>query len=147
MPAIELRVKVIGKYGFLVVPQYQSAGAAGLDLYCAEYSRIWVKPNYNTAIRTGIAVEIPEGYCGLVRGRSGLAFTSDTLPVEGTIDSDYRGEIRVKLFNFGQFPVVVSPGDRVAQLVIVPAPKIEIVQVDRLSETERGTGGFGSTGK
>lgn len=132
-----------------VVPTRGSKSAAGYDLYSAENSDIWIDGNSTFKIHTGIAIEIPEGYVGLIYARSGIATKNGIRPANcvGVIDSDYRGEIIVALHNDSNTSYCVKRHDRVAQLVIAPyiAPEIEIV--DEISDTDRGDGGFGHTGK
>jgi len=131
-----------------LAPRYMSAGAAGLDLASAADGPIPLAPGARAAVPTGLAFEIPPGYEGQVRPRSGLARKHGIgLPnAPGTIDSDYRGEVMVLLVNLGAEPYVVQPGDRVAQLVIAPVTIAELEEVAELSETKRGDGGFGHTG-
>lgn len=134
------------------LPEPATAHSAGVDLRAAVANDVVLAPGARAAIPTGIAVAIPVGFEGQVRGRSGLALQHGIyLPnAPGTIDADYRGEIRVILQNGGTEPFVVRRGERVAQLVIAPvaAPRWECVEdVTRLGDTERGDGGFGSTGR
>jgi dUTP pyrophosphatase len=132
-----------------LVPRYLSAGAAGLDLASAADQAITVAPGARVAIPTGLAFEIPHGYEGQVRPRSGLARKAGVTVVNapGTIDSDYRGEVQVLLVNLGAAPYVIEPGDRVAQLVIAPVTVAELEETDALTDTTRGAGGFGHTGQ
>ena len=125
-----------------------SAGAAGLDLAACIHESIIIQPNTLSLIGTGFAVAIPEGYEGQVRPRSGLALRNQIgiLNSPGTIDSDYRGEIKVILFNFGNESYTVHDGDRIAQLVINALPHISFNLVDKLDDTVRGSGGYGHTG-
>jgi dUTP pyrophosphatase len=131
-----------------LVPKYMSAGAAGLDLASAAEEAITVAAGARVAVPTGLAFEIPHGFEGQVRPRSGLArkvgITVANAP--GTIDSDYRGEVHVLLVNLGDAPHVIQPGDRVAQLVIAPVTIAELEEATSLSDTTRGSGGFGHTG-
>ena len=129
------------------IPEYASAGAAGADLYNAG-GDVVIASGESVGIPTGIAVEIPEGYVGLVYARSGLACKEGLAPANkvGVIDSDYRGEIKVFLFNHSGADRTVAAGERIAQLVIAPFLRCEFVEGE-MSETERGEGGFGSTGK
>ena len=134
-----------------LAPRYMSAGAAGLDLASAADEAIEIAPGGRAAVPTGLAFEIPPGFEGQVRPRSGLArkFGIGLPNAPGTIDSDYRGEVAVLLVNLGSEPFVVKPGDRVAQLVIAPvviAELEEVAEVTDLLETVRGGGGFGHTG-
>ena len=125
-----------------------STGAAGLDLAACIHESIIIQPNTLSLIGTGFAVAIPEGYEGQVRPRSGLALRNQIgiLNSPGTIDSDYRGEIKVILFNFGNESYTVHDGDRIAQLVINALPHISFNLVDKLDDTVRGSGGYGHTG-
>ncbi|MCX7796451.1 MAG: dUTP diphosphatase [bacterium] len=129
------------------IPTYMTRGSSGLDLYSAEEKII--PPGKWEMIATGIAVEIPQGYEGQIRSRSGLAkdYGVFVLNSPGTIDSDYRGEVKVILMNLGSEPFRVNIGDRIAQLVIVPIVRAEILEVEELSVTERNNGGFGHTGR
>lgn len=124
-------------------PAYATDGAAGLDL--AACASGVLMPGARWSVPTGIAVEIPEGYEGQVRPRSGLS-ARGIVAILGTIDSDYRGEIAVMLEHRGDEPLVVTPGMRIAQLVIAPVARVQVVEVEELSETKRGERGFGSTG-
>ena len=127
-------------------PQYQSAGAAGMDLCCSESCEL--QPLERKAIGTGVKISLPVGYEAQVRPRSGLALKHGVALVNapGTIDSDYRGEIRVIVINLGQDVVRFDVGDRVAQLVIAPVTRAEWNIVQQLDDTGRGSGGFGSSG-
>jgi dUTP diphosphatase len=131
-----------------IVPAYQSPRAAGMDLCAAIDEPITLPPRGRAAISTGLAMEIPEGFEGQVRPRSGLAskhaVTCTNAP--GTIDSDFRGCITVLLINHGTEAFTVEPGHRIAQLVIAPVVQAELVETEELTETVRGAGGFGSTG-
>jgi len=142
-PAMTLRVARVGGYDG-PLPAHQTAGAAGLDLYSTEV----VALPYSDVRRipTGIAVEIPPGHVGLIRGRSGLA-SKCVIVIEGTIDEDYRGEVSVLAVCFGR-GYTIEPGQRIAQLVIAPYVRCEAVEASlgELTATERGAGGFGSTG-
>jgi dUTP pyrophosphatase len=130
------------------LPRYMSAGAAGLDLSACLEAPITLGPGERAAIPTGLALAIPAGYEGQVRPRSGLAGRHGVTVVNapGTIDSDYRGELQVLLVNLGREPAVIEHGQRVAQLVVAPVSRAEMVEVDELGATDRGAGGFGSTG-
>jgi dUTP pyrophosphatase len=129
------------------VPTYMSKGASGLDLYSAEDKLIL--PGRWDIVGTGIAVEIPPGYEGEVRSRSGLSkdFGVFVLNSPGTIDSDYRGEVKVILMNLGYEPFRIKKGDRIAQLIISPVVRADIIEVKELSPSERDSGGFGHTGR
>jgi dUTP pyrophosphatase len=131
-----------------ILPKRGSADAAGADLSACTDETLTVKPQETAFVPTGISVEIPRGYVGLVFARSSVASKRDLAPANkvGVIDSDYRGEVCVSLHNHGTEPAVVAPHERIAQLVIVPVltPAFEIAE--SLTSTERGSGGFGSTG-
>ena len=134
----------------LTLPDYQTDGAAGLDLFAAipDTKPLTLRPGGRALVPTGIAIALPAGYEGQVRPRSGLA-TRHGLTIlnsPGTIDADYRGEIQVVLANLGNEDVTITRGMRIAQLVIAPVARAQIVQVASLDETVRGSGGFGSTG-
>ena len=132
-----------------ILPTYGSAEAAGADLYACLEEAVTVAPGQTAFIPTGIAMEIPRGYAGLAYARSGLACKQDLAPANkvGVIDSDYRGEFMIALHNHGQQIRVVRHGDRIAQLVITPVFTPGFQEVTELTDTTRGTGGFGSTGK
>lgn len=132
-----------------VCPSYQSASAAGADLYAALDSAIAVEAGQSVLVPTGVAMEIPEGFVGLVYARSGLATKKGLAPANkvGVIDSDYRGEIMVALHNHSGERAQVLSGERIAQIVIAPYLTAEFEPCDELSKTARGEGGFGSTGK
>jgi dUTP pyrophosphatase len=125
-----------------------TSGSSGYDLASAEDQQLKILPGAVALVRTGWALELPPGLEGQVRSRSGLAARSSVFVLNspGTIDSDYRGEVKVVLANFGNAPFSVSPGDRIAQLVFVQVPNVCLVAVDELTATERGAGGFGSSG-
>lgn len=134
-----------------VAPRYMTAGAAGMDLSSAADAPVALAPGERAAIPTGLALEIPTGFEGQVRPRSGLARRAGITLVNspGTIDSDYRGEVTVLLVNLGQEIHTIAPGDRIAQLVISPVPQVvleEVPESAELSATARGAGGFGHTG-
>ena len=131
------------------VPTYGTDFSAGADLYNLTDAAVTVEPHKTVLIKTGLAVEIPEGYCGLIFARSGLATKRGLAPANkvGVIDADYRGEVMVALHNHTDLPQTVEAGERVAQLAILPFLKAEFEVAEELSETVRGEGGFGSTGK
>ncbi|MCK6440221.1 MAG: dUTP diphosphatase [Planctomycetes bacterium] len=133
----------------LALPAYASEAASGLDLRACIDKAIVFNPGEHGLVPTGISVEIPRGYEGQVRPRSGLALKHGIMVVNspGTIDADYRGEIKVILGNFGREPFTVNFGDRIAQLVICPVVRVSLEEVQSLTESARGAGGFGSTGK
>ena len=146
MSAPAPRIRFVKLRPGALAPKYMSAGAAGLDLASAADEAIEIAPGARAAVPTGLAFEIPHGF--QVRPRSGLArkFGIGLPNAPGTIDSDYRGEVAVLLVNLGAEPFVVKPGDRVAQLVIAPVVIAELEEVAELSDTVRGSGGFGHTG-
>lgn len=131
-----------------VLPRYMTVQAAGMDLTCAADEAITLSPGERTGLPTGWAMELPPGYEGQVRPRSGLAIKAGVTVVNapGTIDSDYRGEVVVLLVNLGREPQTIRPGDRIAQLVVAPVVQAEIEEAAELSDTVRGAGGFGHTG-
>ena len=128
-------------------PRRMTSGAAGFDLFARTDEEIRISPGEIVAVPVGFKIEVPPGYEAQIRPRSGLAVRGIILPNSpGTVDPDYRGEVRVILANIGKEPFVVRDGDRIAQMVICPVPPVELVEVDELSPTDRGEGGFGSTG-
>ena len=143
---IPVMVKRLPHFAGLTLPAYATDGAAGMDVLAAE--DVTLAPNERWPVATGIAVAIPHGYEIQVRPRSGLALKHGIgVPnTPGTIDSDYRGELKVILINHGQTPFEVRRGDRIAQLVLAPVVRASWLKVDELDETARGVGGFGSTG-
>ena len=143
-----MKVKVKKLVNSAIIPTFGSVESAGGDLYNAGED-ITVEPSQTVFVGTGLAVEIPIGYVGLVYARSGLATKSGLAPANkvGVIDSDYRGEIKVALFNHSKETRTVLKGERIAQMVITPYLKVEYEEVEELSSTQRGEGGFGSTGK
>ncbi|HEY1560914.1 MAG TPA: dUTP diphosphatase [Caulobacteraceae bacterium] len=132
----------------LPLPAYESDGAAGMDLRAAVEEPLVLQPGERAATPTGIAIALPRGFEGQVRPRSGFALREGvtTLNTPGTIDCDYRGEVKVILINHGGKPVTIVRGDRIAQLVIAPVVQASWAEVASLDETSRGAGGFGSTG-
>ena len=130
------------------IPTYGSACSAGADLYACLKEAADIAPGEAVLIHTGIAMEIPEGYAGLVFARSGLAAKKGLAPSNkvGVIDSDYRGEIMVSVYNHSKEPRTIEPGERIAQLVLVPYITADWTVKEELEETKRGEGGFGSTG-
>ncbi|MEM9311893.1 MAG: dUTP diphosphatase [Pseudomonadota bacterium] len=145
-PSVTVEVKRLEHGADLPLPAYATAGAAGMDVMSAE--DITIAPGARHAVATGFAMAIPYGYEIQVRPRSGLAYKHGiTVPnTPGTIDSDYRGELKVLLINHGAQPFTVERGDRVAQLVLAPVVQAAWSEVAELDVTERGAGGFGSTG-
>ncbi len=146
--AVAVKVRRVGNRGPpLDLPRYMTPGSAGLDLLADE--AVTLAPGERRLVPTGLALEIPPGHEGQVRPRSGLALRNGVgmANAPGTIDSDYRGEVGVILVNWGSAPVAIARGDRIAQLVIAPVTQAELVTVEVLGATGRGSGGFGSTGK
>ena len=143
---VPVRVKRLPHGEGLDLPCYATAGAAGMDVLAAE--DIVLEPGMRHPVATGLAMAIPDGYEIQVRPRSGLALKHGvSVPnTPGTIDSDYRGELKVIMINFSDTPFAIHRGDRVAQLVLAPVTRAAWTEVDALDDTERGTGGFGSTG-
>ena len=132
-----------------ILPTYGSVEAAGADLYACLDAPVCIEPGKTAFIPTGIAMEIPKGYAGLAYARSGLACKRDLAPANkvGVIDSDYRGEFMIALHNHGSESQMIEHGERIAQLVITPVCTPGFTEVSQLSDTQRGLGGFGSTGK
>lgn len=143
---IRVEIKRLPNNEDLPLPVYETAGAAGLDLRAAE--AVILKPGARHLVPTGLSIALPEGYEAQVRPRSGLAMKHGVtvLNSPGTIDCDYRGEVKVPLINHGQKDFAIARGDRIAQMVIASVTRIGWSEVDRLDETERGAGGFGSSG-
>ena len=131
------------------LPSYKTEGSSGMDLIAFVEKPIEIKPNSSALIPTGLSIAIPEDYEVQIRPRSGLAAKSNisVLNTPGTIDSDYRGELKVILFNHGNKQFVVKNNERIAQMVLAPVLKVDFEEVDSLPDTIRGSGGFGSTGK
>ncbi|MDB5689436.1 MAG: deoxyuridine 5-triphosphate nucleotidohydrolase [Sphingomonas bacterium] len=146
-PEITIRMQRLPHGKGLPLPAYATAHAAGLDIVAAE--ELILAPGARHAVTTGFAIAIPDGYEVQVRPRSGLALKHGVtcLNTPGTIDPDYRGEIKVILINLGDAPFPIGRGDRIAQLVPAPVQRAAFAEVDTLDETARGTGGFGSTGR
>ncbi len=142
---VELKVKKL--YDKAILPSYGSASAAGADLYSCEEDLVFV-PGETKLVHTGIAMEIPEGYVGLIYARSGIATKRGLAPANkvGVIDSDYRGEVMVALHNHSGEEAKIEAGERIAQIVITPYLTVNFIETDSLDDTERGGGGFGSTG-
>lgn len=142
-----IRVKKLKENAIL--PTYGSAEAAGADLYACLENTIVIQPGETAFVPTGLAMEIPKGYAGLIYARSGLACKRGLAPANkvGVIDSDYRGEFIVVLHNHGDVNQEIAHGERVAQLVVTPVLMADFTEVDDLSDTTRAAGGFGSTGK
>ena len=130
------------------IPTYGSEYAAGCDLYACLEEPVTITPHETVLIKTGIALEVPVGYAGLIYARSGLASKRNLAPANkvGVVDPDYRGEFMVALHNHSEEPAIVEPEERIAQLVITPFLTADFQLCDQLSDTQRGEGGFGSTG-
>lgn len=144
------KVKFVKLNSDAIVPSYGSLAAAGADLYaCLDEEKITFEAGETKLIHTGIALEIPDGLVGLIYARSGIATKRSLAPANkvGVIDSDYRGEIMVSLHNHSNFRQEISNKERIAQIVFAPYVAVEFEETDSLSETDRGVGGFGSTGK
>lgn len=143
---VKVNLKKLNKNA--IVPTRGSVSSAGYDLYACLESSVEIKPGETVKIPTGLAIEVPEGYVGLIFARSGLSINKNIAPANkvGVCDSDYRGEYIVALKNGGDSTYVVKNGDRVAQLVVVPFLDVEFKEVENLTETKRGENGFGSTG-
>ncbi len=143
-----MRVNIINKSNN-ALPAYETASSAGMDLRAFVDADVVLKPFERKLIPTGLYIELPDGYEAQIRPRSGLAIKSGitVLNSPGTIDADYRGEIKVILINLSQDDFTIKSGDRICQMVIAKHEKAEFVEVNEISETERGAGGFGHTGK
>lgn len=143
---IEIKVKKLHPQA--VLPAYMTEHAAGMDLCALLDAAVVLEPGQRMLLPTGLAVQIPPGYEGQVRPRSGLALKQGIALVNapGTIDADYRGEIGIILINHGREPVVFQPGDRIAQLVVAPVTRAVLVEAEGLEESARNSGGFGHTG-
>ncbi|MEP0521818.1 MAG: dUTP diphosphatase [Hyphomicrobiales bacterium] len=148
--SIDVRITQLPHGSDLDLPAYQSADAAGIDLICAapDDALMVLEPGASAGIPTGIAIALPSGFEAQVRPRSGLAakHSVTVLNAPGTIDADYRGEIKVLLINHGKVPFEIIRGMRIAQMVIAPVVQANLVEVEALDDTARGSGGFGSTG-
>ena len=145
---MKMKIQVLSHGEGLELPRYQTSGSAGMDLRAAVESTQVIDPGLRMAIPTGLKIAIPGGHEAQIRPRSGLAIKKGLTVVNapGTIDSDYRGEVGVLLINLGQEPVEITRGMRIAQLVIAPVIQVQLESVASLDETQRGAGGFGSTG-
>jgi dUTP pyrophosphatase len=149
MSLVELVVMRLPHGHGLPLPNYATAGSAGMDLYAAVEAPLRLAPGERALAPTGLALALPEGYEGQIRARSGLALKKGlaVLNAPGTIDSDYRGELAVILVNLGSDEVEIARGDRIAQLVVAPVTRVAVRERDALPESGRGAGGFGSTGR
>ncbi|SON53721.1 Deoxyuridine 5'-triphosphate nucleotidohydrolase [Hartmannibacter diazotrophicus] len=145
---VDIRVVRLPHGADLALPSYQSEHAAGMDLLAAVDVDLTLAPGKRAMVPTGLAIALPAGYEAQVRPRSGLAAKNGVtvLNTPGTVDADYRGEVKVILINLGDEPFVVTRGSRIAQMVIAPVTQGRLVEVETLDETARGAGGFGSTG-
>jgi dUTP pyrophosphatase len=148
MSAVPVAVTILPHGEGIALPAYATASSAGLDLTAAIADDIVLAPGERRAVPTGLAIALPEGYEAQIRPRSGLALHSGVtvLNSPGTIDADYRGEIRVILVNLGGDPVTLTRGQRIAQLVLAPVSRLAWREVSDLPDSDRGAGGFGSTG-
>lgn len=144
---MEIKIKRLNERA--KIPTFGTEFSAGADLYCAEEHEISVCSGQKCSIGTGISMEIPEGYVGLVFARSGLACKNGLRLCNsvGVIDADYRGEIKVVLHNDSKYVREIKPGERVAQMIVMPYPKVSFIEVEELSDTVRGESGFGGTGR
>jgi len=151
MSAVKVEILQLPHGAGLPLPAYQTAHAAGLDLLAAvaENAPVVLEPGRYAMVPTGLSIALPEGFEAQVRPRSGLAAKHGVtvLNAPGTIDADYRGEVAVLLINHGSTPFTIRRSERIAQMIIAPVAQAELVPVDVLSSTERGVGGFGSTGR
>ncbi len=144
---VKVNIKKLNKNA--TVPTYGSQFSAGADLYACNEEPIVIKPHQTVLVKTGIALEIPEGYAGLIYARSGIASKRGLAPANkvGVVDSDYRGEVMVALHNHSSIVQEIEPNERIAQVVVTPFLKVDFCETDELTDTARGEGGFGSTGK
>jgi len=142
----EIKIKKLDERA--TIPSYGSEYAAGFDLYAVLDEDIVIKSHETVLVKTGLSMEIPIGYAGMIFARSGLATKKGLAPANkvGVVDSDYRGEVMVALHNHSNEDQTISHGERIAQMVVMPFYKAKFIEVEELSNTERGTGGFGSTG-
>lgn len=147
---VNVPVRILSHGTGLPLPTYATSGAAGMDLIAAltEGEPLVLAPMARAAVPTGLCLALPEGFEGQVRPRSGLALKNGltVLNAPGTVDADYRGEVKVILINLSDSPVTLERGQRIAQLVVAPVTRVQLVESSDLSETTRGSGGFGSTG-
>ena len=145
----KVKVQFVKVHEKATLPHYATEGAAGMDLTNVLESPLTLKPGERTKVPTGLVMILPEGYEGQVRPRSGLASKHGITLTNcvGTVDSDYRGEMCCLIINLGNEPYTIQPGERIAQLVIAPVTHVEIELGEKIPETKRGSGGFGSTGK
>ncbi len=148
MEKLKVKITRLRNNSDISLPQYATDGSAGMDLYADVENEVIIKPGEIALIPTGIAIELPPGYEAQIRPRSGLAvnYGITLLNAPGTIDSDYRGEIKIILINLGKDNFIVKRGDRIAQMVISKYTKVEWEETNKLNTTKRGAGGFGHTG-
>lgn len=148
MTTLTVQIRRLPSSGGLPLPAYQTAGAAGMDLHAAAHEDLVIAPRAVMLVPTGLEIAVPDGFEAQVRPRSGLAVTHRiSMPnTPATIDSDYRGEIRVPLINLGDEPFVVTRGMRIAQLIVAPVVRVTWIEVAELPESGRGNGGFGHSG-
>ena len=146
--SVTISVSTLPHFGDLLLPTYESPGAAGMDIAAAITADIVIAPGARHAVPSGLAIAVPAGHEAQIRPRSGLALRHGVTVANapGTIDSDYRGEIKVILINLGEAPITISRGMRIAQMVVAPVIQASLALVDTLDSTKRGDGGFGSTG-
>ena len=147
MEKYSVRIKKLDEKA--IIPTYGSEFAAGADLYACLDGALTINPHETILVHTGVAMEIPTGFAGLIYARSGIASKRGLAPANkvGVVDSDYRGEVMVALHNHSLVPQTIENGERIAQLVIAPYVAADFVVSDELDDTDRGAGGFGSTGK
>ena len=145
---LTIELKKLDNFQGLELPAYETNLAAGVDLRAAIDVALVLEPTQRALIATGLAMALPAGYEAQIRPRSGLAYKHGISVVNspGTIDADYRGEVKILLINHGNKPFVIERGDRIAQMVIAPVTQADFIVVDTLSDTARGSGGYGSTG-
>jgi dUTP pyrophosphatase len=146
VPMVEIKIRKV--HPRAVIPAYMTEQAAGMDLCTVIDQPVVLAPGERELLPTGLAMEIPPGYEGQVRPRSGLALKKGISLVNspGTIDADYRGEVAIIIINHGSEAVEILPGDRIAQLIIAPVTRVTLVETDTLNESQRSSGGFGHTG-
>lgn len=142
-----MQIRILKKHPDAIIPQYATAGASGLDLHARIPHDIYLQPGVRFTCPVGIGIELPEGFEAQVRGRSGMAKNHGVTVLQGvgSVDSDFRGEICAILINHGDQAFKIEPNQRIAQLVIAPVVRVDLVETEVLAETERGDGGFGST--
>lgn len=145
---MQVKVVVLAHGKDLDLPTYETTGSAGMDLRAAIDEPIRLNPMERALVPNGIKIALPQGYEAQVRPRSGLAVKHGVtvLNTPGTVDSDYRGELKTTIINLGSEPFLINRGDRIAQMIVAPVIQAEMIEIDSLDETERGEGGFGSTG-